>query len=677
MHVAHRAGRAAFVVLASHGFVTGRWAEGPSDCEVCILSMNCPLARRGAAPACTPLLLRVVAGLCSLLGSAGALAQAPAAAATLEPVVVTGSRVAQSLDDALPATTLLTRADIERAQTSSLVELLGRTAGVEFARSGGPGAQSSLFVRGAGSSQVLVLVDGVRINTAIGGAAILGGITVDAIERIEIVRGNLSSLYGSEAVGGVIQIFTRDAVRSGAEAAVEVGQGDSRALRAGYGYRAENTRVTLNVAERQEKPFSAIDVAQVIPGPFAPGANPDLDASRLRSLQARIESTVGGAQVGASAWLRRQRVDFDSTADGPTATHRETSRADVLTAFAQGEVSPGWRLRGQVSAATDDSVNRSSVPASFNNGEFNTRNRQVTLANEVTVAEGVIATVGLESLAQRGASNAFDTSGGQAVTVFTRDARSAWFGVVGRAGARTVQVNVRHDDYDDVGAATTGLVAYGYQWAPAWRLSAQWSNAFRAPSFNELYFPFFGNPQLRPEKTRSTELGVRYVQGTLRVGLTAFSSRARDLIAADSAFRAANVAQAENRGVELTAAWRAERWRLDGFVSSSRPEDASTGQRLLRRAPLAAGVAAGYDTGRWSLGAQVQQQGARFDSDINTFARTRLDGYVLARLTGRYVLSPALALTARVENLLDERYELIDGYNTPRRSAYAGVVARF
>jgi vitamin B12 transporter len=166
----------------------------------------------------------------------------------LPQVVITPSRIQQSLDDVLPATTVITRADIERWQQTDLVNALGRTAGITFAQTGGPGAAASLFVRGASSSQVLVLVDGVRLNAAAGGAASIGGIALDTIDRIEITRGNLSSLYGSSAIGGVVQIFTRAGQRPGASIGVEAGSGRSVSGAANVAGEMERVRIGASLS---------------------------------------------------------------------------------------------------------------------------------------------------------------------------------------------------------------------------------------------------------------------------------------------------------------------------------------------------------------------------------------------------------------------------------------------
>jgi vitamin B12 transporter len=624
--------------------------------------------------------LRQAAAVAALSLSPPSLAQpaAPVDPSRLDPVVITAARIEQPLDEALPVTTLLTRAQIDRSQAADLIELLARQPGVEFARSGGPGGQSSLFVRGAGSSQVLVLLDGVRLNSALAGAAVLGGVQLDTIERIEIVRGNLSSLYGSEAIGGVIQIFTRRAPAPGATVGAGLGSGRSRAAHAAVAAPAAATRFNAAAAYRESRPFSAIDAAQVVPGPFAPGANADIDGDRSGSASLRLEHDVDPRlALGLSGWARRNETDFDSTADGPQATHRESSRAEVAQAYGRLQVAPAWTTRLTAAQANERSRNRSSAPLSFNNGEFDARNRQTTLANEVAVAPRVTASLGAEYLDQRGSSTSYDPAFAGRLTSFSRRVLSGWFGTVGRTDTQSVQVNLRHDDYSDVGSARTGLLAYGYHWSPAWRMRVQASNAFRAPSFNDLYFPFFGNPALRPEKATSAEAGVRYAAGALSAGLTLYQTRTRDLIVFDPVRgSAANLARARVRGAELAAAWTAGRWQVSGNATVGRAEDADSGERLPRRAPVLVNAAAHYDAGPWTAGAELARVGARHDFDINTFDRTGLDSYSLLRLLATWRISPSVTARVRIENALDERYELVDGYNTPRRGVFAGVEVR-
>lgn len=593
----------------------------------------------------------------------------------LPQVVITPSRIQQSLDDVLPATTVITRTDIERWQQGDLVNALGRTAGITFAQTGGPGAAASLFVRGASSSQVLVLVDGVRLNAAAGGAASIGGIALDTIDRIEITRGNLSSLYGSSAIGGVVQIFTRAGQRPGASVSVEAGSGRSVSGAANVAGAMERVRMGASLSGRTSEQFSAIDAARVLTGPFTLGANPDLDGNRNASASVGgTYRTAGGTLIAANAWTSRNSTDFDSTADGPTATHSERSRLTAATALLRTPLTEAWQSQLQLGSTRDHSRSESSAPFSFSSGEFESDNQQATWTSEVRVAQAVTAQIGFEYLKQTGASTSFDPNFSNLLTEFERSVGSAWFGVNGAAGPQQVQLSVRHDRYSDVGSATTGLVAYGFRLGENWRATAQVSNAFRAPSFSDLHFPFFGNPALSPEKSRSAELGLHYVAGATAVRAALYRTDTRDLIAFDTmSMQAENIDRARVTGGELSAGTRIGAWELGGNVSIQRAVDDGTDQVLLRRAPYTLNASAAYDPGVWRAGIEVSLVGPRDDSDINTFQRVELDAYTLLRAVAAWRVTPALTVRVRLENLTDEQYELVSGYNVPPRSAFVGI----
>jgi vitamin B12 transporter len=610
------------------------------------------------------------------LAVSGAFAQS--GEVRLPTAVVTPSRIVQSLDDALPSTSVITRTDIERWQLTDLVGALARETGVQFAQSGGPGSAASLFVRGANSSQVLVLVDGVPLNAAVGGGATLGGVALDAIDRIEIARGNLSSLYGSAAIGGVVQIFTRGAGAPGASVSAEGGQGHSFNGAASASTELSGVRLGASVATRRSGQFSAIDAARVIPGPFAPGANPDIDDNENTSgsLGATWRS-AGGTVLAANAWASTNRTDFDSTADGPSATHTERSTVSAWNARVRSPLTPSWESQLQLGEMKDHSRNASSAPFSFNNGEFESRNRQANWTNEMAVAERVKAQLGVEYLQQRGASTAFDPNFASALTEFSRNVTSVWGGVNGSTERQLVQVNVRVDRYSDVGSATTGLVSYGYKLGSQWRAIAQVSNAFRAPSFSDLYYPFFGNPVLEPEKSRSGELGLHYVAGRTTLRAALYRTDTRDLIVYQpTTQRAENVDRARATGVELGASGRAGRWDWNGNVNVVRAVDAGTDEPLLRRAPYVINAGLGYDAERWRAGVELSHVGPRDDLDINTFGRTELASYTVARIVGTWRVTNNVDLRARVENLTDEKYETVSGYNVAPRTAFVGVEFR-
>jgi len=595
----------------------------------------------------------------------------------LPPTVVTPARQTQSIDDALPPTAVITREDIDRWQTVDLVSVLSRETGVQFAQGGGRGSAASLFVRGANTSQVLVLVDGIRLNASTSGAAAVGSIALDAIDRIEIVRGNLSSLYGSSAIGGVVQIFTRRGTEPGVSVAVEGGQGRTLDGRASAGGSFGPWRVGGAVGGGTTAQFSAIDTTRVVPSPFAPGANPDIDGNDYLTASLGAAWRDGEKLFAINGWLNRNRTQYDSTADGPTATHVESSQLAAANALARLPLSAAWTTQLAFGASRDNSTNAVSDPASFNNGAFDADNLALTWTNDIDFGRGVRAQLGAEYLRQIGASTSYDPNGGGASQRYTRTVGSGWAGVNGDSGPHQFQLNARYDNYSDAGAATTGLAAYGYRLAPAWRVTAQLSSAFRAPSFNDLYFPFFGNPALAPERAVSGEVGLQYAATTTALRAALFRTDTRDLISYSPATqRAENIASARVSGFELSGNWRGGPWQLSANGTLLRAIDEQTGERLLRRAPWLINAAATYDPGAWLAGMEVSVVGPRDDIDINDFERTRLASYTLARLVGAWRVQPYLTLRARIENLFDARYQTISGYNVPPRTVIVGAEVR-
>jgi vitamin B12 transporter len=593
-------------------------------------------------------------------------------------VVVTPSRLSQSIDDALPATSIITRADIERWQAVDLVSVLSRSTGVEFAQAGGRGAQASLFVRGANSSQVLVLVDGVRLNSVNGGAAAVGGIALDTVDRIEIARGNLSSLYGSAAIGGVVQIFTRKGA-PGFTAVLEGGQGDTLNGNLSAGINLDRISLGGAIGGAKTESFSAIDPKYGVPAGSPPIANPDIDGNRntSASLSASYRSE-GGTLASLSAWANRNTTDFDNSFDAASVTHSEQSRLGGINALVRTNPTESWESQVTIGATRDRTENEVSDPASFDNGSFESSNLQVSWSNEIKLGELVKALAGLEYLKQKGESTSYDLTFSGTSTQFERSVGSAWVGLVGRFGPHQLQANARYDDYSDVGGATSGLLAYGYVFAPDWRVTAQISNAFRAPSFNDLYFPSFGNPDLKPEKSSSGELGLQYASDSVSLRAALYRTDTRDLIVFDpTTSQAQNLDNARVTGFELGSSWRTGGWTLSANGMLLRAIDEQTDERLLRRAPWIINAAVAYDAASWNAGLEVSVVGPRDDLDLLTFQRIELASYTLARLVGGWRVTRQLLLRARIENLFDAKYETVSGYNVMPRTAIVGVEFRY
>ena len=599
-------------------------------------------------------------------------------ASELPRTVVTPSRTTQTVAEALPATSVITREDIDRWQSEDLVSVLSRETGVQFALPGGRGSAASVFLRGAGTSQVLVLVDGVRLNAGASGGAALGGIALDAIDHIEIVRGNLSSVYGSSAIGGVVQIFTRKGTEPGLTVSAEAGQGRTLDGHASGGFDAGPVRLGGAIGGGTTKAFSAINIDRVIPGPFAPGASPDLDGNQYLSASLGATYRRGETLASANAWLNRSTTDFDSTADGPAATHVEKSQLGALNVLVRTPITDKWASQLAIGASRDRATNTASDPASFNNGEFTSDNSVFTWSNDIRLDGSITTQVGAEYLRQSGESTSYDMTFSGGKQRYQRAVGSGWVGFNGDRGPHQLQANVRYDQYSDTGNATSGLLAYGYRLDPAWRLTAQLSNAFRAPSFNDLYFPYFGNPDLEPERSVSGELGVQYVSSAASLRAALYRTDTRDLIAYDPAtMRAANIDEARVTGFELGGDWRSGDWRIGANATVLRAVNDQTGERLLRRAPWLVNLALGYDPGPWNAGLEVAVVGPRDDLDINSFQPVQLASYTLVRLVGAWRVSGSITLRARIENLFDADYESVSGYSTAPRTALVGINLRY
>ncbi len=624
------------------------------------------------------------AGLCLFIASTNAMAQA---AAALDPIVVTATRTPQRLSDALPSTTVITRTDIDDSHAPDLATLLRGQAGIDVAQTGGLGGQTSVFVRGANSNQVLVLIDGLRVNAVGSGAASFAHLMIDQIDRVEIVRGNVSSLYGSEAVGGVIQIFTRGGASNaspGAGVRFEWGNDRTRAAAVdasqAFGPADAQTRVALAASYRGQRGFSAIDADRVA------ATNPDDDGYRNASVSARVAQRFGEHEVGLRYFESHGHLQFDDSTDygflgapydGRVQTHEERSRQTNAALYGTFVPTAFWTLDLLAGRTRDLSASTSSFPSSFVVGTTTSTDRQYRVGNTLRF-DAHTATLAYERLDIDGYATAYGLAGAS----FHRKVDSAMAGYTGPlflpAAFNTFQFNVRHDDYTDFGTATTGLAAYGLTFSPGWKAIVQASTAFKAPSFNELYFPFFGNSALKAERARSLEIGLQYAQGPAFARVTAFRTRTRDLIVFDPLLSLANnVDRAKVTGVELTTRVDLDGWLVTANLSFQRPIDEATRQRLARRANHNVGLAIAKSWGPWRFTGDVQAAGQRTDSDIETFSRTTLGGYGIANLGVRYEVARYTQVGVTVANVFDKRYALVDGYNTAGRIATVWVSSRY
>ncbi len=587
-------------------------------------------------------------------------------------VLVTATRMEQAVTETLASTTVLTREDIRDTQAPDLPTLLRSAVGIEVAQSGGSGANASVFMRGGNSNHTLILLDGMRINSATTSTTALERLTLDQIERVEIVRGNVSALYGSEAIGGVIQLFTRQgAGTTGLSGSVTVGSRNTKSGNVNLTGRSGDTRFYLGVAGLQSANFSAID-----PNTNATTrtkVNPDNDGVRNTTVNATLAHMLNPRnELGVRFYDTRGVVNFDNSsaaaANLNTNIHQTRSFLTSFSAYSKNRILDAWKSTLTFSKSTD------SLDQTLNynwDGHIRTDQRQLSWQNEITLAPTHKLLVTAESSSQRAES--------ESTTTRFYPARRSTSWIAGYSGAverAEFQLNLRGDRYSDFGRANTYFAAAGYNITNQWKLMVQQSTAFNSPTFNQLYFPGFGSPNLQPERAKSRDFGLQWASGAQLLRLTRFRTDYNNLIqgASVTPFLAINVAKARVDGWEANYTGQ-----LGGFEVRTNltlqdpvaiPEDSVTGAQLRRRAKGYGNVGVYRSIGAWRFGADVYSSGKRVDTEINAFTKVELASYNLVTLTARYNVSKDLYIAAKLDNATQAQYQLAHGFNSPPRGLF-------
>ena len=605
----------------------------------------------------------------SFVCAQAAQAQSSAVSGQLNPVVVTATRNSQLLGSALPFTSVITREDIERSQATDLVTLLQREAGLQRTQNGGIGSVSSVFIRGAASLQTLVLIDGVPQNKQdASGAVSLEHLMLENVERVEIVRGNVSAIYGSGAIGGVIQIFTKIGSRQpSASVSAELGPRGTRKLSGHLSGSVGNTAISVGVSRFSTDGFSTIDTAQL------PSANPDADGYRNTAGNLSLTHTLSpDHQLGARFSKTTGDTAYDNAFGAPSDLQTSTTRLSQAAVFTDNTFGR-WRSRITLSEQSDKSQTRDDGAFGSNDG-FKTTAKVFNWVNTVALSGDWLATAGLERQKQ-----SVDTTTTSAFPTYatSRNATAVFAGVEGKVVGGGLQLNVRRDKVGEL-AQTTGYAGYGYPLTPQLKLIGSISTAFNAPPLGYLFAPGFGNPNLRPELARSKELRLQYEQGSQFVRAAYFDTRVKDQLNYDNTtFAFANIGGTRNKGWELSYKASMGATDLRSSLTLQDPIDETTGQPLTRRAKTLFSAGVSHAIGAWRLGADLQYSGKRPDAyaDPVTFApvNTTLAAYTVVDLSLSYRVSPAVQLKARLDNLSNEKYQTVYGYNQQPRSAYVGV----
>ncbi len=589
--------------------------------------------------------------LLSWLYSTSALAAAPSdAPQPLETVIVTATRTPQSIANVLSDVRVIDQAAIDQAGPISLTELLQRQGGVEIAANGGPGQLSSVFIRGSNANHAVVLIDGVRVNSATAGTNALENIPLSQIERIEVLRGPASSLYGADAIGGVIQIFTKQHDRTSARAGT--GTWSTHEASAGFGRHVGATALSLQAGYFDSHSFSATNAN--LPSNY----DPDNDPYRNKNISAGVSQDLApGHSVAVRVLHSDGSTHYDDFGNTDAIDHQRLTSAAVES---RNRISTQWSSLVRLAYGADHRSDEAAFPF-----HFNTDQTQVTWQNDFGALGGQLAAGVDWRMENVGSDTVFDRTRRHESSLFASYAASL--------DPHLFQASLRSDNDSQFGKRSTGNLGYGYRVTPELRLAALAGTAFKAPTFNDLYYPGFSNPNLKPEQSDSAETSARFARGGLSLTATVFENRIRDLIQFDFATSAPiNVASARNRGATFGTGFTADIWHVDVEWTHQNPVDTATGDLLPRRARNFASGSVGYAAGSWRAGLAVVSSGERFDNAFSS-PPPRLGGYTLINLYAAYALTPELSLSARLNNAADKSYELVQGYNTLRRNVFVAL----
>lgn len=594
---------------------------------------------------------RVSAVLCCTI--CAALPQAIQAAKTPE-VVVTGTQHPVATESLPAATTIYTREQIENMQYQALPELLNQSVGLDIVQNGGPGKATSLFIRGAEADHVLVLVDGIRVGSATLGTTAFQLIPIYQIERIEILRGPQSSIYGSEAIGGVLQIFTRKG--SGpTNYGVTAAGGTFNTVQTGVNVNGESNGTHYSVAASYDT-TDGFDARQPVPGPFG-FDQPDDDGHDNTALQLRAGHEMeNGSEIEAFVLRAEGETEFDGSLED-----RNEFVQQVIAASARFNPTEIWESTVRIGESRDESDN--FAPGGTFSSSFDTKRKQAYWINNLSLGSGGTLTLGADYL----------DDVVESTSEFTESSRDN-VGIYGQYfadyGRNQVTLSIRNDDNEAFGGKTTGGIGWGHRWPSAVRVYLRAGNAFKAPTFNELYFPGFGNPDLDPETAVSVEAGLEGNRRWGRWAVRVFRNEVDNLIVtaldpATGLFSPENIDEARINGLELELTALLAGWNTSVALTLLDPVNKTTGAQLPRRAKESLSINTTRQFDKFVLGGRILAKGDRYDDAMNTVP---IDSYVVVDLLAEYLISTNLALKAKVGNLFDEDYEEVSGFNTAGRN---------
>jgi len=622
-------------------------------------SLNYLLCRR--AP------VALTASALAVLAAFPALAQAQAKA-TLGEVVVTASRIAVPVTDVIADVSIIDRLVLDQSAQGSLRDVLAQQPGVQFSSNGGYRSTTGVFLRGASTSQAIVLIDGIRVGSATSGGAAFENMPLDRIERIEILRGAASALYGPDAVGGVIQIFTREPT-DGQQLAASVGAGSDGQRQVGASIRGRSGAVGYSLGLSKENATGISSINNQAAGSY----NPDQDSFNVTSLDAKLTAQLSSQQALTLGLMRSlMNYQFDGTAY-PNPLHSTNLTTDAWTRPVLNVASlkwdaqwlANWKSTLTVGQSDDQSVSdyyRIPDGAFNSSSKFSTHRTQATWQNDIALDKDVL-TLLLERRAE-----AVDSS--TAYTVNQRDINSAMASYALNLPNWNALAVLRNDNNSQFGSFNNWALSGGYKLTPALRAVASMGTSFQAPSFNQLYYPDYGTPTLTPQQNRANEVGLKYQQGMVSAGAVLYYNEIQGFI--DPVTNVQN-SLAVLRGVTLNVQAQRGDTHYEASYDYADPHTQPNDLRFVRVAQNVFNLNVRQRLGAVQVFGELKLSSDRQDNNLAFTGRDVLAGYGLLNVGANWKINKDLTLLARVNNLTDSTYVLANGYSTPGRNAFVSL----
>ncbi|MGB5281131.1 MAG: TonB-dependent receptor [Arenicellales bacterium] len=593
-----------------------------------------------------------ISALLTLLPIAALAEQTQAIQNNLEssPLIVTATRTASNVDQVLATSIVIDRKEILESQALTIADVLRNQTSINVASNGGPGQTSSIFIRGAESDHTLIMIDGVKMNPGTIGVAAIQNIPLNMVDRIEVIMGPRSTLYGSDALGGVIQIFTRKGETT--EAGWRFGSYNTQELSASYHLKKGGVRMGIDLSGARTDGIPArSDTTE-----DSPYTND--------SINLKLGNTFGNTELDFQFLGSNGRTDYYDFVLTPVAQDYTNTTSSLN---ARINATDNWVSKLLLSYFEDDIQQRQSADY------LKTTRYELDWQNDIVIGSANLVTAGIQTYRENAQSLSFGSG-------FDEDTDTVGLYVQDQfeSGANQLTAGLRYTDLSSFDGKTTGELSYGYQASKQAKLIASYATGFRAPGSTDR-FGFGGNPYLVPETSQSIELSARFNPSSVhRTRISVFHNDIDNLInyVDPDGFNGAlpgrneNIDKTRTRGVELAYSFRKGAYVVDAGATLQNPEDLTTNKQLARRAKEKYNLTGRYIGSDYSVSAELTYTGERPDS---AYSDIILDAFTLLNLSATKSFNDRINLGLRLENITDEDYQLADGFNTPGRSAFFDI----